>query len=250
MYDRTNVACGITTIQEVFMNFQKLSAPSLKDLFISELENKILSNELKVGEKLPSERELAASMQVSRAVVNAGIAEMVQKGFLVVRPRIGTFVQDYRKNGTLDTLVSIMKYNGGNLAKEEVKSVLELRIVLVNLATELCITQASDEELQNLTSYMDKIRTSATNEELIENTFALYHEIAFISKNSLLPLFFVSFKDLVSRLWLRYILNYGAEALIENNRRLVELLLSKDKEKVSAHVTDTTLEAISGDRKI
>ena len=83
------------------MQFQKLSAPSLKELFVTQLENKILSGELKVGEKLPSERELATSMQVSRAVVNAGISEMEQKGFLIVRPRVGTFVEDYRKNGSL-----------------------------------------------------------------------------------------------------------------------------------------------------
>ena len=128
------------------MQFQKLSAPSLKELFVTQLENKILSGELKVGEKLPSERELATSMQVSRAVVNAGISEMEQKGFLIVRPRVGTFVEDYRKNGTLETLVSIMKYNGGSLAKDEVKSVLELRIVLVNLASSLALENASDED--------------------------------------------------------------------------------------------------------
>ena len=139
------------------MQFQKLSAPSLKELFVTQLENKILSGELKVGEKLPSERELATSMQVSRAVVNAGISEMEQKGFLIVRPRVGTFVEDYRKNGTLETLVSIMKYNGGSLAKDEVKSVLELRIVLVNLASSLALENASDEELANLQNIIDEL---------------------------------------------------------------------------------------------
>lgn len=86
------------------MQFQKISTPSLKDLFVKELENKILSGELKVGDKLPSERELASSMQVSRAVVNAGIAELEQKGFLIIKPRIGTFVENFYKNGTLEIL--------------------------------------------------------------------------------------------------------------------------------------------------
>ena len=95
------------------MEFRKLEAPSLKELFISELENMIISGKLQIGERLPSERELANSMQVSRAVVNSGIAEMEKKGFLIVKPRIGTFVEDYRRNGTLETLVSVMNYNGG-----------------------------------------------------------------------------------------------------------------------------------------
>ena len=56
------------------MEFKKLNAPTLKELFVTELENMILSGKLEIGSKLPSERELATSMQVSRAVVNSGIA--------------------------------------------------------------------------------------------------------------------------------------------------------------------------------
>lgn len=58
------------------MEFSKLSAPTLKELFVEQLENLILSGKLSIGEKLPSERELADSMQVSRSVVNAGLAEI------------------------------------------------------------------------------------------------------------------------------------------------------------------------------
>lgn len=232
------------------MQFQKLSAPSLKELFVSQLEHKILSGELKVGEKLPSERELADSMQVSRAVVNAGIAEMEQKGFLIVRPRVGTFVEDYRKNGTLETLVSIMKYNGGSLAKNEVKSVLELRIVLVNLASSLAIDNATDEELRRLEEIVSELTPDASNEKVVDVTFRLHHELAFISRNNLLPLIFVSFKDLVCRLWLRFVLNYGTQALIDSDRDFVKLLIARDKAGVTHHVTIATNEAISGGKSI
>ena len=119
------------------MEFSKLNAPSLKELFIQELETMILSGRLMVGEKLPPERELAESMQVSRAVVNSGITELARKGFLIIKPRVGTFVADYRRDGTMDTLMSIMNYNGGILREAEVRSILELRIALDSL--EMCI---------------------------------------------------------------------------------------------------------------
>ena len=54
------------------MEFQKISSPSLRDLFIEQLEHLILSGKLQVGEKLPPERQLAEMMQVSRAVVKIG----------------------------------------------------------------------------------------------------------------------------------------------------------------------------------
>ncbi|MEG0035597.1 MAG: GntR family transcriptional regulator, partial [Oscillospiraceae bacterium] len=132
------------------MEFTKLSAPTLKELFIEQLENMILSGKLTIGQRLPSERELAASMQVSRSVVNSGIVEMSDKGFLEIVPRSGTYVADYRKKGTLDTLVSIMKFNGGTLPDADIRSILEIRRVLARLALELAIPKIQDEELAQL----------------------------------------------------------------------------------------------------
>lgn len=233
------------------MKFRKLAAPSLRELFVTELEGKILSGELKIGAKLPSERELAASMQVSRTVVSAGIAEMEQKGFLLIRPRIGTFVADYRKYGTLDSLVSIMRYNGGALARNEIKSILELRAVLVNLAATLCIKHATDAAIQTaMYPILDQIRQCATNEDLVECTFRLYHALAGISGNSLLPPIFVSFHDLVCQLWLRYVINYGREPLVASDETLVSLLLARDLEGTRRHISFGSQESISGSRQL
>lgn len=232
------------------MQFQKISAPSLKELFVEQLEGKILSGELPIGAKLPSERELAASMQVSRAVVNAGIAELEQKGFLVIKPRIGTFVEDYRRNGSLDTLVSIMKYNGGLLANAEVRSILQLRIVLVSLASTLAVDCASEEAFAQLETIMETIRGAATNDVLVENTFRFYHELAFISGNSLLPLIFTSFKDLVCMLWHRYVVSYGKDQLVESTEKFFALLKQKDRDAIISYIDRTTSDSIDGSKQI
>ena len=69
------------------MEFQKISSPSLRELFVEQVQHMILSGKLKIGEKLPPERQLAQEMQVSRAVVNGGITDLERMGFLVVKPR-------------------------------------------------------------------------------------------------------------------------------------------------------------------
>ncbi len=226
------------------MQFQKLSAPSLKELFIEEMESKIISGELEIGAKLPSERELAASMQVSRAVVNMGIAELVKKGFLSVRPRIGTFVEDYRRNGSFDTLSAIIKYNGNSLTAAHTKSILELLALLVQLTAALDIQYASDEELQSLLPILEKGQNSQTKEEMMENTFHLYHEAAFISKNFLLPLVFASFKNLLIRFWEVFISVNGKEVLYQSNRIFTECLLSRDLEKTMNSIHNDTKDSL------
>ncbi len=230
------------------MEFKKLNAPTLKELFISEMEGMILSGKLEVGEKLPPERELAKSMQVSRAVVNSGIAELEKKGFLVVRPRVGTFVEDYRKNGTVETLVSIMHYNGGMLREKETRSVLEARIIFMNAAATLAIDNASDEEICGLEPYVDALHTCTDPEEASSLIFKFSHEISYISGNSLLPLFFISFKDLVCNLWVRFSRAYGVPALYQSAYDIYHFLLARDKEGAVNYITSTTQESINGDR--
>lgn len=232
------------------MIFKKLNAPSLKELFVAQLERMILSGELEIGSKLPPERELAASMQVSRAVVNSGIAEMEKKGFLVVKPRIGTFVADYRRYGTTETLVSIMHYNGGMLRDTEVRSILEVRIIFMTLAGTLAIDNADEKELLSLQKYINDLKTCHSPEQAASLIFDFSHEVAFISGNTLLPLFFVSFKDLVCNLWLRYAKKYGIPALEKSAEDILHFLLTRDKEGLTECIQASTQESIDGERTI
>ena len=160
------------------MEFAKLSAPSLKDLFVQQLQGMILSDELPMGTQLPPERELAQQMQVSRAVVNGGLAELAQQGFLEVRPRQGTFVADYRRKGNLSTLIAIMEYQGGVLGKDEIRSILEVRRALEHLAAQRAIRYASDEALARLGDIVARIAAAQNNAQAAEAAFAFQHELA------------------------------------------------------------------------
>ena len=175
------------------MEFEKLISPSLKELFISNIEAKILSGELPVGQQLPPERQLAQSMGVSRAVVNSGIVELENRGFLDVRPRVGTFVADYRRAGTMETLKSIMTYNRGRLRNEEIRSILEVRDALDKLAVADIIPHVTELDNTLLLEKVEAIRQARDNRQAAEAAFAFQHELAMLSGNTLLPLIFRSF---------------------------------------------------------
>lgn len=232
------------------MEFTKLSAPSLKELFIQQLETMLLSGKLPIGEKLPPERELAKSMQVSRAVVNAGISELARKGFLIIKPRVGTFVADYRRNGTMETLISIMNYNGGLLRKAEIRSILELRIALDSLAVELCIPKITDDEITILKDYVKQMRESDSPEMASELAFRFQHELAFLSGNTLLPLIFSSFKIPILSLWERFYRLYGLESLYKNTAVLCDCIEQRDSRKAIEWLTTTINDTIDGGRQI
>ncbi len=233
------------------MNFKKIKAPTLREIFVRELETMILSGQLKIGEKLPSERILAEKMQVSRAVINGGIAELARKGFLKVKPRSGVYVLDYRRYGTVETLLSIMNYNGGQLRKDEIRSILELKMVVDKLAVELSVDRQTHEDIASLEGYLAKIREQGDkSEKAAEATFTFYHELAMTSQNTLLPLIYRSFRVPVSHLWIRFIEKYGNDHVYNSAKKILTAVKNHDKEGAVACVESAISASISGSKEI
>ena len=111
------------------MAFRKIDAPSIKELFLSQMEEMILSGELKPGDKLPPERELADTMGISKTVVHEGIRELSRRGFLDVLSRKGVHVADYTSTGNLDTLFAMIRYRGGMPDRKILISLLDTRLL-------------------------------------------------------------------------------------------------------------------------
>ena len=156
----------------------------------------------------------------------------------------------YRRNGTMDTLVSIMKYNGGSLSSDEIRSILEVRILFMNLAARLTIEKASDAEIGGLTFYLDKLKNSSTPEDAAASIFEFSHELSFISGNMLLPLFFTSFRDLVCSLWVRYAIKYSIEELYQSALSIYNFVRARDVDGALHYIETSTTECISGNRMI
>ena len=232
------------------MEFKKISSPSLRELFVEQLQHMILSGKLKIGEKLPPERQLAEMMQVSRAVVNGGITELEKMGFLVVKPRSGTYVADYRRKGTINTLLSIMKYNGGRIRNEEIRSIFEVRIALDTLAARLCIDRITDEEVELLLGKVNEIRDASKVSIAIQAAFEFQHEFALMSGNTLIPLIFQSFKAPIFTMWERFCDLYGVQALYESKYTMWSYIRDRDTDGAVAWIETSMGNCIDGDWQI
>ena len=232
------------------MEFEKLYAPSLKDLFVQKLQGMILSGELAKGQKLPPERELCQQMGVSRAVVNAGITELARQGFLEVQPRQGAFVADYRRDGNMETLMAIMEYNGGMLGREEIRSILEVRWGLEQMTLHRVIANASDVDLEKLGKFVDALGEKPSPAQAAEIAFAFHHEMTLMGGNHILPLIYTSFKVPCTALWVRFCRKYGVAALHSNVEELYRHLLNRDQEGARNWSNLYLEEAIRGNQQI
>ena len=107
-----------------------LEVLSLKNACVQQLEALILSGELKINEKLPSERDLAAKLQISRPVLHEALVDLAAKGLVRIEARRGVFVNDYRTHGSCALLSSLLAFHENKLDTNFENSLLEMRFLV------------------------------------------------------------------------------------------------------------------------
>ena len=223
------------------MEFTEIVAPTVKELFVQRIENLILSGELAVGERLPSERELAERMRVSKTVVHSGIADMVRKGFLEVAPRKGVFVGDFANNGSLEALVSIMQHNGGRLDRRNIRSMLEMRYAIEGVCLAHVMSRQSPEVLKRLEQIVCQAEEEAgaspvSCTRLAELYHSFHHQLCAASGNTIAPLIMNAFHSPAVQLWANSARALGPEQSVERLRRFYELICEGNQEAAMEHL--------------
>ena len=100
-----------------------------------QIKNKIVSNELKTGELLPSIRSLAKDLRISVITTKNAYEELEREGYVETIPGKGTYVANKNKElikeeqlqkieGLIDTAVSIAKIS--SISKEEIREMLDI----------------------------------------------------------------------------------------------------------------------------
>ena len=143
------------------MKFKALVAPTIGELFDSTIQDMILSGELAIGEKLPTEQELAEELRISKSAVHQGIKRLERQGFLRIVPRHGVFVANYPETGNLDTLVALLKHNGNKLDYKTVASVLQFREANEGMAVRMLAEKHTTGHILRLRMYIDDIKKAA-----------------------------------------------------------------------------------------
>ncbi|HYA64181.1 MAG TPA: FadR/GntR family transcriptional regulator [Candidatus Sulfotelmatobacter sp.] len=127
----------------------------LYELIVQQVEESIHKGELKAGDQLPPERELADQFGVSRTAVREAVKALREKGLVEAYPGRGTFITSDTSNSirlTLDRMIKAGQLEG-TLQLVEVREILEPEIAA------LAATRADDEalgELREAVSIMDK----------------------------------------------------------------------------------------------
>jgi len=172
----------------------------LKRAFVREMQQKIFSGELQIGQQLPPERELAVLYGVSRSLINTGILELEKQGFVRIIPRQGSIVADYKRNGTLDVLVALTGCEAKLVDYPLFCNMVDMRVLVECECARLASIQATLEELDMLGALVHCMRVCANPLDAAEPLVTFHYRVTQISGNAVYAMTFKSFEPMVKNL--------------------------------------------------
>jgi len=222
---------------------EPLKIQSLKDACVSRLEQLILSGELKIGEQLPSERDFALRIGVSRPVLHAALVDLDSKGLVQIMPRRGVFVSDFRRSGSMAILGSLLTYHEGNLDPALIHSLIAMRLLVETETARLAALNRTGEQLAGLRSLLEQEAQSARGDPqtLTGLDFSFHLSIAIASGNLVYPLIINSFQGVYTHLtggfFSRFCGTPVAEAVRQFHVQLVEAFERRDADSAVSTMT-------------
>ncbi len=217
------------------MQIGVIEVPTRKALLVQKIEEQILSGKLRVGDSLPSERQLQEETQISKTMIHAALAELEQKGFLEITPRRGAVVANYAETGTMETLNARIRHNGGHMTARQTRSFLEARIAIEGAALRRLAERHTEEDLRVLEEILAQADALLEQERpddaaLAELLFRYHRGICIRSGNEFFPLLLNEFRPIIMVFWLRSLAMFGAASNLHLAKRYLELIRAGDAE--------------------
>ena len=160
-----------------------------------QLQELILADSLRPGDKLPSERELAVRMGVSRTVIREAIRVLSDRGLVRARSGCGTYVQELSPRDAAASIELFLKLKNG---PHSFRDVYEVRRMIEVEAAGLAAQRASTADHQAME---DAIRGMETNrddpEQYTHYDVAFHSAVVAATQNDLLNVLLGPISDLL-----------------------------------------------------
>ena len=212
-------------------SFSPISTRSLKDEFMERFESLILSGKFSPGERVPSERELGVLFGVSRPVVHEGLRTLESRGLVTIESRRGVRINDYRREGSIEMLLSILNYTGGKLSTQLFDGILEMRRLFEVETARLAANRRTDAQLADLRGVLARERPGLTMpaRDVAAIDYDFHLSIAIASGNGIYPLLMNSFRKIYSNILEGFFSDPSViEPVFVLHRSLVEAITTGD----------------------
>ncbi|WP_249975330.1 FadR/GntR family transcriptional regulator [Vreelandella olivaria] len=162
---------------------------SLSSLVSNALEEMIRTEQLKVGDKLPTESELGRMFDVSRTVVREAVSHLKSLGVVESRRGVGAFIRRAHASS------SFLAQGVSSGTVREILDLLEFRLPIEVEAAGLAAKRRTEEDLARLAENIERFSNNPGNDLAKQEDFEFHYLIGQASKNPVYANFYDSLGD-------------------------------------------------------
>ena len=155
---------------------------ALTDEAIEKIKAMILDGELRPGERLPKEAELAEHLGLSRNSLREAVRALSLIRVLDVRQGDGTYVTSLEPSLLLEAIGFVVDFH----RDDTVLQFLEVRRILEPAAAALAAQRMTDDEIADLRAVFDQLGPDPSVEALVQNDLEFHRRIAAGTGNAVL----------------------------------------------------------------
>lgn len=224
------------------MRVLRIRRTTASDEVFKALHGLILSGELKPGDKLPPQRELAQRMDVSRGTLREAVHKLVALGLVTPRQGVGTLIlKDGNPLRYMSSLEDHFLLDGISA-----RDFLEARLIIETAVTRLAVERATDQErasLEELIQRQQRAAQQGTLEEFSQLDTDFHLALARASGNRVLARLEETVLDLL-RQFIRKVsaLPGAVEDALKFHSRILHALRNRDSHEaeqlMASHLAD------------
>lgn len=221
------------------MPFRKVDNDKLSHSVVRQIEGLILQGVLRPGERLPSERELAERMNVSRPSLREAVGELETAGLLVTRPGSGIYVADVLGSAFSPALVRLFSSHD-----EAVSDYVSFRRDMEGLAASRAARFGSPTDLNVIESVFRKMEAAhakrdPTDESRLDAEFHMSiieagHNVVML--HMMRSMFDMLREGVFYNRQLLFRQQQTREMLLDQHRRILDAVLARDGDAARAAV--------------
>lgn len=158
----------------------QLNRSRLFERIASILLKRIIRGEIPVGERLPTERTLAADFQVNRSTIREALKKLESFQIIEIRHGDGVYVKDYLESPNLE-LIDALFYMDKVLDTDILATLLQVRRILVPEMAAVAAEKRTDEHLRDLEETVFR----SSDLDILDRDLKVHRIIALASGNIL-----------------------------------------------------------------
>jgi DNA-binding FadR family transcriptional regulator len=209
-----------------------LARASVPDLVFAELREAILAGRYAPGERLPTQRTLAAELDVNMASVREALKRLEQLRLVEVRHGDATRVLDWRTSGGLEALAAV-----GSADREVIAALFEARRLLLAESARLAAERRSDEQAERLRELAAAITAADDDQAALLADWAFMSAVIEAAGNLVFQLIMNSVREL-------YLPNADAFAAVVSRREELVALYVQSADAISHRDGDAAADLI------